>query len=443
MYKTLSAPLTVQIELTTKCTNKCVHCYNFWRNDTDHKNTSLSLKQISTILQKICNAKVFDITITGGEPLLNKKGLLFCLQGANRYELDFSLNSNLMPLTPNYIKELRRLGLKHILTSLLGPNAEIHDTIVQKSGAFSKTIQNIKLALKEGIGITVNMVVSSLNLKYIRETAKLVASLGVKKFAATRAGCPGNCLDFSNLSITLEEFRRYLNDLYEAAKEFNLAVDVLESYPLCGIRDLDIYKKFLGRKCLAGVTNCTIGSDGSVRPCSHLDISYGNIFYEELNAIWGKMENWRKGEFLPTICKQCQLIGLCGGGCRMEAKMRQGKISEPDPYSAPEDVKFCLRFLKEEVNKRKEIIDLKKNTDFFMLNENRWREESFGTVVTVGKKQYIFLDHNGTSVFKQFRRGVVYNIHNADIKWGVLKPENFISELAKKKVISFIERREV
>lgn len=30
-YKTLSAPITTQVEVTETCNLLCSHCYNFWR----------------------------------------------------------------------------------------------------------------------------------------------------------------------------------------------------------------------------------------------------------------------------------------------------------------------------------------------------------------------------------------------------------------------------
>ena len=144
------------------------------------------------------------------------------------------------------------------------------------------------------------MVISQKNKNFVRETAHLVKSLGLPHFSSTRAGCPGNCLDFSELSLDLEEFREYLETLHAAGIEEQMAVGVLESYPLCGIKEVTRYKVFTGRRCLAGVTTLTVASDGTVRPCSHLDVHYGNLLTEELPVVWKRMAMWRDGSLLPT-----------------------------------------------------------------------------------------------------------------------------------------------
>jgi MoaA/NifB/PqqE/SkfB family radical SAM enzyme len=33
LYKTLSAPIDVQLELTEACNNRCLHCYNYWERE--------------------------------------------------------------------------------------------------------------------------------------------------------------------------------------------------------------------------------------------------------------------------------------------------------------------------------------------------------------------------------------------------------------------------
>jgi len=81
MYRRLTAPLTVQLEVTGECTSECLHCYNFWRNAADRSvlripSGTLSDESAVAILQKLGAAEVFSLTITGGEPLLNYSATL-------------------------------------------------------------------------------------------------------------------------------------------------------------------------------------------------------------------------------------------------------------------------------------------------------------------------------------------------------------------------------
>lgn len=427
LYQTLSAPINCQIELTTSCNHNCSHCYNFWRQDLDRNNISFQKGTISNIVRKIANAKVFNIIITGGEPMMEYDVLVHCIEEARNANLGISLNSNLVPLTRPRARELYSLGIKQVLTSLMGSTPEIHDQLAQSKGSFEKVVKNIQIAQEEGIHVVVNMVVSKTNLSDIKDTARLVSSIGVKKFTATKAGCPGNCLDFSQFALSRIDFQQYLQDLQEIGEEINLAIDALEGYPLCGIGDLDRYYSFIGRKCYAGVTTMTIASDGEVRPCSHLDESYGNLFKEDLTEIWTRMSAWRDGAYLPTVCKSCKLLSACGGGCRMEAKMHNGNLSEMDPYCSPENVASSLSSLQE--HRRK--VPNKKSVQNFEIKSYRYRSESFGATILAGKSR-AFLSVAGLELLKQFEIGVQYSLEDKRIRWGALNSTNFIQNLIQK-----------
>ena len=78
--------------------------------------------QINKIMDELERAKVFEVVVTGGEPLLNKSGLFQILDRVESSDFMFSaINSNLLNLN---IFDAQRLAgyqrLGRILTSLMG-----------------------------------------------------------------------------------------------------------------------------------------------------------------------------------------------------------------------------------------------------------------------------------------------------------------------------------
>ena len=66
--KLLRNPASVQWELTPVCNHNCVHCYNYWRNDSaplTHPN--VDYLKIAKLIAAACPVHV---VFTGGEPLL-------------------------------------------------------------------------------------------------------------------------------------------------------------------------------------------------------------------------------------------------------------------------------------------------------------------------------------------------------------------------------------
>lgn len=437
MYKNLKTPLNAQVELTTACTHACGHCYNYWRNhgDSSHspKATHIPINTTRSIIKSLAEAELFEVTFTGGEPLLNVESLKAGLIECQNTGLRVSLNSNLFLASRSIIQELKKLGLRHILTTILAPTAELHDQLAGRNGAFAAVTENIRVAREEGIRITSNMVVSRRNLEYIIPTAEIAASLGVNCFAATKAGHPGGCVDFKEVALDRRGLETALQALSKAKQLYNLQIDVMEPVPTCSLADLPVEPEYVRRKCAAGVTTLTISVDGEVRPCSHLEVKCGNMLTESIQNIWQQMVSWRNGNLLPDTCRFCKLLRVCGGGCRMEAKMQNHKFEALDPYSQPEHVSTAA----------KKVISIKRQErkafpvfSFFQIAPDlKSRTESFGATLFSPRASYLFLSHAGLAVLNQFKQGIRYEFADSKINWGSIDPPNFLKKLALANVL--------
>ncbi len=172
MYKTLSAPLVIQVEISARCTSKCVHCYNHWRQDDtmgDHSAADLSEKGIDRIMDQLIRNKVLHVVFTGGEPFLNKRILFRALEKAQDSGISTGVNSNLVPVTIEDALRLKQARVTSVLTSLMGPTSEIHDGISQCRGSFEKAIRGIRFLQEADVPVVVNMVVSLKNKQYLKE----------------------------------------------------------------------------------------------------------------------------------------------------------------------------------------------------------------------------------------------------------------------------------
>lgn len=431
MYRSLVSPYIAQIEITDRCPNKCVHCYNYWRHSaySSDGGSNMSIDCADSIMEEIEKNNIFCIVITGGEPLLNKQVMYRMLDFTEKSNLiTANINTSLIGLTEEDVIKLRTYKkLTGILTSLTSCNPETHDQIVGYKEAFKKTVSGIKLLVKAGIQISINMVVSKLNYEHINETGRLAKELGVKVFNVTRAVRPMNCPDFSQYALSPEEIKRCISDLSGVKLQYQIQVGSLGVCPLCLVEDADRHAVIAGKRCSAGVTVVAISSVGDVRTCTHIDTSYGNLSVDSLKTIWRRMTDWRDGSLIPLRCKKCKALPFCGGGCRAEAMVSNGSYNSEDTLMAFENVENAIELVIKPIIKNDNPLPERVRVN----KEIRWRKEEFGSSVFMRNHYIGMLDEHATEFLlsgtqNEIETDVIVN----ELGLGVVR------ELLEKKIIT-------
>lgn len=380
-YRKIKAPLYVQIELTDVCNLRCEHCYNHWQVHGD-KPDSLEMEKIEALVGELDRNQVVQVTITGGEPLAKTKSLYYLLEKLTEVGIKFSLNSNLTRMKGEVAEKLKSLGVDSVLTSVLSFDPSVHDGITGKKGSFNSTMSGIQTALAHGIDVCANMVVTRFNADHVYRTGEFLYGQGVRKFTATKCSPPlGVEIGSDIFNISRQDIVRSLDDLLLLKENFGVSIDVLECYPLCLFPNENKYSAFTSHNCTAGVVSCTIGADGTVRPCSHADTLYGNVFSDGLQACWDKMDEWRSGELIPSTCKQCSHLRQCTAGCRMDAKFH-GDIAGMDPHSNPCNSSDLAKLLE----KNEEPVSVDAEQRLKVRPDVQYRQENPGCFIYAGKK---------------------------------------------------------
>ena len=141
----------IHIEITSKCNERCIHCYIPHENKINNIDSAL----FYDILQQCKDMNLLHLTLSGGEPMLHKN---FCDFIRKCREYDFSVNvlSNLTLLNDDILEEMKANPLLGIQVSLYSMNPEIHDEITQMKGSFEKTKNAILKLIENDIPLQIS-----------------------------------------------------------------------------------------------------------------------------------------------------------------------------------------------------------------------------------------------------------------------------------------------
>ncbi len=327
-----SSPTVVNLELTDVCNETCRHCYNFWRED-NARVESLTKERLNYLIDKILDADVFHVVLTGGEPMAKFDLLEHAIDRFMKKNVSVSCNSNLTLATKERVGRLRDVGLDHILTSLCSHDQFTNDFMTNKAGSHRKIVEGIENSIAGGIRVSVNMVVSRQNKNHVYDTGKFSYDLGCQRIFGTRAVPSVNLTNATGTEydMTKEDALNIVDQLLKVKKDTGILVGTLVSYPLCLLGDLEKYRDFVGRGCPAQSGHLiSINATGDTHACVHEEKAYGNIFESDMSACYEKMRPWHDGSYYFNECKKCDYLDICQAGCRMSAQGFSGKLDEPD-----------------------------------------------------------------------------------------------------------------
>jgi radical SAM protein with 4Fe4S-binding SPASM domain len=296
----------------------------------------MSIQEIDVILDKLIEAQVLNVIISGGEPFLNYEILLHAVKRLTQADIMSTCNSNMTLASLEQLVALKDAGLPHILTSLSSHNEETNDLVFGRRGAFRDAVKNIRIAADLGIRISVNNIVNIYNYKHVYETGLFAHELGASNYFVTRGGAnrvenPGAA---EVVILRPEQYIEVLDAAVRLRNETGINIYSLYQYPLCMIKDLGKYREFVGRGCPAGKKLICINVDGNIHACNHEQEPYGNIFEDDVKSAWDKMGKWRNKSLIPKECRDCRWYEYCEGGCRMSAD----KIDQSDYLCAGPEV---------------------------------------------------------------------------------------------------------
>ncbi len=153
-----SAPLltSLDIELTERCNNNCVHCYiNLPAENIAARERELTTDKIKNILDEAASLGCLHVKFTGGEPLLRKDFEDIYLF-TRKLGIKVLLFTNAVLITP-YMADLfsEIPPLQQIEVTLYGLKKETYESVTNVNGSFEAAQQGIQLLLEKKVPFVV------------------------------------------------------------------------------------------------------------------------------------------------------------------------------------------------------------------------------------------------------------------------------------------------
>jgi radical SAM protein with 4Fe4S-binding SPASM domain len=315
-----SAPLRMDMALTFRCQNDCVHCYA----GGPHETPELSTDQWKQAIDKLSDIGVLILTFTGGEPTL-REDLPELLLYAQKKGIVTGLISNGRKLKDeDYVKLLEKSGLDFVQITLESHKPQVHDKITGAKGSWKETIAGIKNAAKSQVYVSTNTTLNKQNAADFLTTIDFIKSLDVNAFGCNSLIYSGKAPDASQeFALSTDDLKNLLPQIQDKAQLLQLKFLWYTPTQYC---NFDPVQLGLGIKsCTAALVNACVGPNGDVYPCQSYFESLGNILTDPWEKIWSNplAVKLRSRGYIEEKCKDCSQLQVCGGGCPLELQNKE------------------------------------------------------------------------------------------------------------------------
>ena len=299
-----------QIELTSKCNERCVHCY------IPHKFKLYNITDelYYSTLEQLSKMGVLSVTLSGGECMTHPKFKEF-LRAAKKYDFYVNILSNLTLLDDETVEIMKEGNVSSVQVSLYSMIPEHHDAITQLKGSFYKTRDAILKLIENDIPLHVSCPTMKGNkddygdvLRWCHEH-KIRAGTDYIMMAQYNH-------DTDNLAnrLSVDEAGKVISDIMADDVDYQKAILAPDFVQRCNENQFNPER----RLCGVGISSCCMIANGNVYPCAGWqEMVLGNLNETSLQEIWDNSEKikWLRGLKMKDLgggeCCKCDKAAFC------------------------------------------------------------------------------------------------------------------------------------
>lgn len=346
----------VLVEITGKCNLYCKHCFNSKFNSEECQEEIMTKEQILHLIEELDNLNVRRIQLSGGEPL-TREDIWDIINTIDEHKIFLDvISTNATLMTPENAKlfgqRFKDYGALYI--SLDGITKETYEGL-RGEGTFPMIMNAFDLLEKEGCRVFVNTMAYKGNLDEIEKMYDWILSR--KNIVGWRIGLPKVLGRYEenheHLEVGFDEvitvFKKLIVRWLKERPELRLELSDFfrtDSFEI-GFED----HQMDDNPCKYAMTNASIKPNGKVVFCASMEIHepavLGYAVQEGLDNVWygERHMDYRKLKIRDLEkCSQCRYVRICGGGCRSNALLSYGSVTDVDPRACT-----AMKMLEEEI----------------------------------------------------------------------------------------------
>ena len=311
----LNIPLSVQLDLTYRCNERCVHCY------LDHEDHGeMSAAEIKSLLNELAEAGVFILTLSGGEIFLRKD--FFEILAYARRTLTFcvKLKTNAILIRETEAARIRDLGVESVQISIYSHRPEVHDAITLVPGSLQRSLDAARFLKSQGLRVILANVLMAQNFQDYPSLRALAADMGLEStIDPTITPMMDGDRSVLNLGIHRDALRQVFRD--------SSLVGNVEEF--CAVSPEADENSLEALPCSASHTTCYVSPYGDVFPCVQFPLPTGNVRKQRFIDIWRHSKQMNEVRAIRlkdlTTCPSCTHVSQCSrcpGLAYLEGNMR-------------------------------------------------------------------------------------------------------------------------
>jgi radical SAM protein with 4Fe4S-binding SPASM domain len=328
-------PKAFVIELTRRCNNHCLYCYNEGGAAELTRSSEMSTAEVTGIISRLHEeTPVETIALSGGEPFL-REDLPEILSFIRKTGITPVIISNGTLLSEE--KVAATVPDVTYEVTLLSHKPQVHDHLAGRHGAWKAAVDGMCNVRHAKGNLVAVFVATKLNYADLQTTAELAIAMGAGALMYNRINLSTHNLRFAEkLLPTPDMIRQNLEVLDALAVHYGITVSVSVVIEPCVVDVRKYTHLHFGWCPLAGEGSYfTVDPLGNLRICNHSPVVLGNLQRESFRDIYYNhpyLKQFR--ETLPVECEPCdpELKALCCGGCKAAAEQCYGTPMRIDPF---------------------------------------------------------------------------------------------------------------